>query len=700
MRPQLPITYVNRAFPRNRPAVSAFAPIQQGLTRPFPEANESTNILDAMNTVYQKYHNVNPNVEKIIEQTNKELVHIRPAGGNICPFTKEEIGHINMNTLNNLMQSQPQDVNLIKILNCLVNYIVISPNYQQLPSKNLRLRHWLTNLKTLSEGSFGKTYTADLANKKLLLNQFVIKAIDDNVDINGRLTPANPTRNADFIHEYFVAQILLNKLRDYIPNFAYIYGAFACSPPLNPNGNEVITYCNKNNDFDIRYLIYEKIEGPTASAFIEYCSVSDYLNIILQLTLALYTANNYDIEDTRYTYTHYDLHCGNVIIKNPRNNTDNFYIPYKLEGAPVYLLTHNIAVIIDFGFSFVSTGTGETEEKFGHYGAGDMGVLTTKAFPVYDIFKFLVDSYYRTKSNEVRDVIQGLFKFFTNTPITVVLRDWDHGRPFLPDVANYANLTLLQFYNHIKFNYAIYFDRIITNTFNFNNEKMYDCVVSGLCHSEAVIKDMIIDNKNYNDLDIFNFYDIMTETEIQEIITNNGPEQQPIYHINREQRQQAFDQYMGRLPKAIEELSEFINYNVNVYKTNMPLFDNIKTLSNNVNQIIGDVKGYLTYVSSVAKILEATDNLDLANHLTVFMLENYGREFVYKNYRVDLQQFIQRINFPTRYESIDDRLIFINKDIELLSEIPSQKIVRVDRILDELYDSIKWFRYLILNKIK
>ena len=66
------------------------------------------------------------------------------------------------------------------------------------------MRHWLTHLKTLGKGSFGTTYTADLTNKDKLLNQFVIKAIDDNVDSDGEYKNNNLNKDADGLHEFLL----------------------------------------------------------------------------------------------------------------------------------------------------------------------------------------------------------------------------------------------------------------------------------------------------------------------------------------------------------------------------------------------------------------------------------------------------------------------------------------------------------------
>lgn len=692
MQPQLPIQY-NRPFPgvnnrpytrpfpevTNRPYVRPFPQVNnRPYTRPFPEVNRPvvSNIINAMNEVYDKAMRIsNHNMDAILDQAEKERIHLKRVS-NICSLKSNNIGYVSMERLNDYIKNSPENPALAKVLSCLIDYIVVMPDYERLPGKNLRLRHWLTNLKNLSHGSFGKTYTADLTNKNRLLDQFVVKAIDVNNDnkINSFI------QSADAQHEFFVAQRLLNKLREDIPNFAYVYGAFGCTPPLNPNSEQVITYCNKNNKYDIKYIIYEKIEGPTASSYIENCSDIEYINIILQLTLALYTANNYGIEeDVTYQYTHYDLHTNNVIIKNITEIEDG-YIPYSIEDKWVFVKTRFVATIIDFGFSFVAQGS----QTFGHYGAEDMGVFADKAFPVYDLFKFLIDSYNHV-NNQVNDVIRTLLSFFIGTEnIDNIISSWNHGRPFLPNVKPYSDLTLSQFYIFIRNNFINMFNDVVK--VDINPDMVYNCGFNGRCPNEGeIVDDITRSNENFTDLDIFNFYDLVTERKTEEVTVRGRIITQRIPVVNN--IDQLLKSYRLRVPTAMAELEIFIKYNIDIYDNNIGKFNNIIKLtdfSNNelANLNIRIVNNYLAYTSAVASIMEATDNLLLANNL---------RLFIETNFKVDLSYLTVDINFNNLYSAINNRLVYINDDINLLYDIMT---INNNNVLYQLYESIKWFAYV------
>src|SRR5437667_11099470 len=89
---------------------------------------------------------------------------------------------------------------------------------------------WLKNLRKLSRGVECYTYRADLDNVD---NVFVIK--EPRTDKTG------------LIHEYFIGRHM-NKLRQFIPNFAYIYAAFTCSPVTQTEGPEIKQWCTGNVD--------------------------------------------------------------------------------------------------------------------------------------------------------------------------------------------------------------------------------------------------------------------------------------------------------------------------------------------------------------------------------------------------------------------------------------------------------------------
>ena len=397
------------------------------------------------------------------------------------------------------------------------------------------------------------------------------------------------------------------------------------------------------------------------------------------------------MENVAYKYTHYDLHTGNVIIKNiwPSPTAS---IPYVIEGDTVFIQTDFIASIIDFGFGFVGFG-GET---YGHYGAENMGVSAVEAFPMYDLFKFIVDSYYKV-NDQVRDTIKVLFTFFTNISIDDVIGQWRHGRPFLPNIAPYRNLTLVDFYNFIQNTLPNLFTNIVKRKDEVNNNLIYGCDYGRPCDNEKQITQFITNNNNnYNDLDIFSFYDLMTETRGQTVIRAGREVEQDVFAINGNNRNQAILQYQSRLEQAKDEFNRFVFYYSNLLNDSIDTFSNTITLTALVNKNVNDdvlatniasiAPIYLVYTAAVAKVMEAVDNLALASKLRAFMFNNFKLTALDRVLAINLD--FNKINNDINY-----KIVQISNDINLVNRILIPQDQSQNNILFKLYQSIKWFAY-------
>jgi hypothetical protein len=119
------------------------------------------------------------------------------------------------------------DNNFQNELGCVVDALLSDDNLT---------KHFFTNYvsdihKIISDSSYGDVYNI-VSNNKLNQELFAIK-IPKSVNIN--------------IYQAIIGMLALNKLREILPNFMFIYGLFYCSQPLKiPNTNNSYKICPIN----------------------------------------------------------------------------------------------------------------------------------------------------------------------------------------------------------------------------------------------------------------------------------------------------------------------------------------------------------------------------------------------------------------------------------------------------------------------
>ena len=141
-------------------------------------------------------------------------------------------------------------------------------------------------------------------------------------------TTSNPQKMKEHIHEAFIGSNCLNKLSQYVPNVAYVFGMYRDSDRRT---------CN---------VISEFIEGKTFSAYIDDTdnfSFKEFLFIIVQLCLSIETAQN------MCGFVHYDLAPWNVVLRPiPEIKEYTYLLSHK---RIIKVRTKLIPVMIDFGKS-------------------------------------------------------------------------------------------------------------------------------------------------------------------------------------------------------------------------------------------------------------------------------------------------------------------------------------------------------------
>lgn len=175
-----------------------------------------------------------------------------------------------------------------------------------------------------------------------------------------------------FFHEVFVG-LILNKMKKYVPNFVTTYGNFQAVISIE----EDITFRQSLEMNDDCFLVIEKINNAVElSKFVENATISQYLQVLLQILNALNYANR------EFEFSHNDLHDDNILIETLK---DPVYIPYYIGGKVKYIYTRFFARIIDFGLSFVKL----KGEPYGFYGREPHRILSNRQNPILDSYKLI-----------------------------------------------------------------------------------------------------------------------------------------------------------------------------------------------------------------------------------------------------------------------------------------------------------------------
>lgn len=227
------------------------------------------------------------------------------------------------------------------------------------------------------------------------------------------------------MHEFFVGSMFTNRLRRFVPNFAYILGGFKLNKPIVPVECPIgdVT-CDTSQEID--YIMYEKVSGITMTEALMTCSTGDFMSWMIQITLAL------EMAVSQFGFTHYNLHTGNVIIreiKQPSWEWINgkkgssvetakgkaFHIPYFHNNSIFMVKATKIPTIWNYQVSHVKYWSPNVEAThFGSYEHLQLGIYPKEARPFYDIYKLLMSSMsiLLKHNRKVFDEVKQITKFF------------------------------------------------------------------------------------------------------------------------------------------------------------------------------------------------------------------------------------------------------------------------------------------------
>lgn len=298
------------------------------------------------------------------------------------------------------------DHKFMEAIRCMINEIIdVTDNDGD--SERARIHKFLDGLTR-----FGKSSSYSYALSGNISGKYDKNEISHKY--NGSMVvikcPREPFNVKELIHELVVGIGALNKLREYVPNFSYVYDAFYCSAPVVGDNNEVINWCMQS-DNPVSYVIYENIQDSLDLSDIESI-INPHIGIealsyIMQISLAEYLA------EYLYEFAQCDLHDQNVLLRKC-NNGELFYIRYNFEGKHYFVpAPGRIATIIDYGMSHVKLEDGTNIGKLDSSGFFEnIGISSNNTRAIADIHKllgFLIQGAIDNKNQYLRDCIGKLF---------------------------------------------------------------------------------------------------------------------------------------------------------------------------------------------------------------------------------------------------------------------------------------------------
>ena len=434
----------------------------------------------------------------------------------------DNIYKLDVNAVKSLVRRNFYDPELMKeILNVMSSIVYLQPNTPGAVNPNERVKQWLKNLQRIgSESAKGFAFKGDLRMADAV---FVIK------------TPRTPRE--DLIHELVVG-LEINKLRSYVPNFAYVFGGFKCTPPIlkdiiaglpglplgsGKSESIPVSWCDNSNRNVVQYIIYENIvPAVSMNEYVSKCTFTEFLDKYLQIIFALLVLQKVK------GGSHNDLHGENVLIK--QNSGGKISIPYTTElGTVEYLETDGIATIIDYGFTHLKLDDGT---PVGPVGYENLGMFYDKFIPIHDAYKLLMAALFsmlRAKNFSCYQKAAQLYRFFNMTEdVNQVVTGQQARLSFMtPYNEKTISVKLEDFISFIRRNIPEY--NLIMSS-SPKTRRVLGCTGNDVClSSEGAIEVLGFNSKKVID-NIFDFYDIVSRLEqegrtadIQEVVSTTDP---------------------------------------------------------------------------------------------------------------------------------------------------------------------------------
>lgn len=512
----------------------------------------------------------------------------------------------------------------------------------------------ITDIKKLKDiGIEGFIYNITLNNN--INNNIIVKI------------PQNEKNKNKLLCEYMIGLKTINKIRQKIPTFMFTYGSVEC--PINDN----IKIDDKNyklkcdiKDNNRLYIFDEYINGKTLKELFEnnLMNFEDFLIIYTQVLLSL------ELAQTEHSFTHYDLHRKNVMVKDVENYTYKIIIEnsvYEFKNI------NKLPVIIDFG----NSSSIINDKTIGKYSKIDKFIFPFLLNGV-DMYKLLLWSVHSAKNSLKKD-IKKLFKFYYDNGVDIYdiynnsdsnIRDAINtygSKIFLND--KIIQLTPLDFFNWLKNDEK--YSNIINKYVNIYDKNFYisdeQIVLKTHKNIHNLTNDIVSNHITKNFIEYIyetnnNIYNVM---KIDKLINNNSkddnlnnykniiiPSNDIIIYMFTEILNLKF---MLELDKNIENLDEINNMILNDKNKKLELINKFKLIFSFYNNI----KLYLD-IYLLLKQLKLDSNLKYIN-----FVENFPKSIQYKTYflyKDDISKVLRWCETIEKSLSIIKYITYIDKN--------------------------------------
>lgn len=327
-----------------------------------------------------------------------------------------EISRYNNDTASKQLRERFWDYHFMEAIRCMINEIIDIKDGDG-ESERARIHKFLDGLTR-----FGKISSYSFALSGNISGRY--SKSDSSNKYNGSMVvikcPREPFNVKELVHELVIGIGALNKLRQYIPNFSYVYDAFYCSAPVVDDNNDVINWCMLS-DNPVSYVIYENIQDACDLSDIESIInphiTTECLSYIMQISLAEYLAEGV------CDFAHCDLHDQNVLLRRC-NDGKLFYIRYLFEDKYYFIpAPGRIATIIDYGMSHAkledNTDIGKLDSS-GYF--SNIGIPHNNTRAIADIHKllgFLIQGAIDNNNHYLVDCVGKLFTGYFYNDINI-----------------------------------------------------------------------------------------------------------------------------------------------------------------------------------------------------------------------------------------------------------------------------------------
>lgn len=617
--------------------------------------------IDINSVLQEARKRVSEELEEIYSQRMKRNSRIEQKfiySQNSCLYTTDGelsfLPELRSDQLGHFIDKNFYDYNVMMTGMCVLHAIIYEVEGSKI-TREEKLKEWIRNLHKIGENNvngyafLGSIASGDPDNSPG--KNFCVIKVSERYDEYG---------NDELRHETFIGMYVGNGMRKLgCPNFSVVYGMFETTHPyINPITNKVECWGTKliDNRKSV-YCIYETIKGENVADLIfKGLSVDNFILIFAQIVFAILQAYE------QFSFTHYDLHSENVIVRDfgekcyveysvynrtERTRKDDFInFPKDGKSERKYYVRSDgyIPTIIDYGLSYCDYKS----EPFGYFGTASfyhLGLDPEEPNFFHDIYKFLLSSY--------RDMVKA------RTPgkdKLVPLIRYFHPKGNILDIVNKAMSNYFSIQKVFTRDDSPYefLDFFLDKYSLLKNEFVYLDYIPDINLVFPLTRERYSQKEALAEGDV---YDILAEpitfSEFYEISTTEKEKYNYIYS--------QFN--LGRaieLHRAlINHLLERLNYSLKVDKTFLTDYN----INSRLKKFL-DSGFFKKYAGSVFSILRSYDLIDRISNNIVFAVEvfnHYDNELAieYRDYLANLEDII--IEYDDILDRFKKKLIFDSK---------------------------------------